>query len=550
MSEEKHKHFSYKITSDPHFMDEQNAMTPKLHQQFESLYFQVTKNKNLKKYIKKILELIEKHPDNPQLKNLLSGAYDNLGQPEKALEVNHWILKEHPDYLFGKINMAVEYYMKGEYEKMPEVLGEDMEIQALYPERDTFHVSEVTGFYRTAILYFLGMDDIESAKDRLEIIKQIAPDEPNTKMGQQFIETYIAEKNMNAMVEEHKNHSGVVHRGNTLPPQSEEEPVFTNIIIDELYNYNLHIDPTLLKEILALPRETLIADLETVLDDALRRYEYFKEDVELFGWDDDKMSFPLHAIMLLGELRAEESLPKILEIFHQNEEFLEFWFADHLYETLWEPLFHIANNHFDVIKKYMKEPGVDIYAKSVLSNMVMQTAFHHPERDLEVFEWFSELLDFYINSPVEDNITDDVLNAYIISDIIYLRYKDLLPKIKTFYLNDSVDEFVVGDFNTVEKDISEPRDLHRKKTLMHITDRYREIILTWPEYKETDEDVILNEYGDLPEEKDDHYAFENYHLENVSDNQPVHREKKIGRNDPCPCGSGKKYKKCCMNKDK
>ena len=21
---------------------------------------------------------------------------------------------------------------------------------------------------------------------------------------------------------------------------------------------------------------------------------------------------------------------------------------------------------------------------------------------------------------------------------------------------------------------------------------------------------------------------------------------KIGRNDPCPCGSGKKYKKCCM----
>ena len=23
---------------------------------------------------------------------------------------------------------------------------------------------------------------------------------------------------------------------------------------------------------------------------------------------------------------------------------------------------------------------------------------------------------------------------------------------------------------------------------------------------------------------------------------------KIGRNDPCPCGSGKKYKKCCLGK--
>ncbi|MCC5904895.1 MAG: SEC-C domain-containing protein [Balneolaceae bacterium] len=22
----------------------------------------------------------------------------------------------------------------------------------------------------------------------------------------------------------------------------------------------------------------------------------------------------------------------------------------------------------------------------------------------------------------------------------------------------------------------------------------------------------------------------------------------VGRNDPCPCGSGRKYKKCCLRK--
>jgi preprotein translocase subunit SecA len=27
--------------------------------------------------------------------------------------------------------------------------------------------------------------------------------------------------------------------------------------------------------------------------------------------------------------------------------------------------------------------------------------------------------------------------------------------------------------------------------------------------------------------------------------QPVRVMPKVGRNDPCPCGSGKKYKKCC-----
>jgi preprotein translocase subunit SecA len=27
--------------------------------------------------------------------------------------------------------------------------------------------------------------------------------------------------------------------------------------------------------------------------------------------------------------------------------------------------------------------------------------------------------------------------------------------------------------------------------------------------------------------------------------QPIRAQKTPGRNDPCPCGSGKKYKHCC-----
>jgi preprotein translocase subunit SecA len=27
--------------------------------------------------------------------------------------------------------------------------------------------------------------------------------------------------------------------------------------------------------------------------------------------------------------------------------------------------------------------------------------------------------------------------------------------------------------------------------------------------------------------------------------RPAKKAEKIGRNEPCPCGSGKKYKKCC-----
>jgi len=38
-------------------------------------------------------------------------------------------------------------------------------------------------------------------------------------------------------------------------------------------------------------------------------------------------------------------------------------------------------------------------------------------------------------------------------------------------------------------------------------------------------------------------------LDNTEKVQPLAADAKCGRNDPCPCGSGKKYKKCCGQKE-
>jgi len=38
--------------------------------------------------------------------------------------------------------------------------------------------------------------------------------------------------------------------------------------------------------------------------------------------------------------------------------------------------------------------------------------------------------------------------------------------------------------------------------------------------------------------------------EDTGPKKPIRVKQRVGRNDPCPCGSGKKYKKCCMNKDR
>ena len=48
-----------------------------------------------------------------------------------------------------------------------------------------------------------------------------------------------------------------------------------------------------------------------------------------------------------------------------------------------------------------------------------------------------------------------------------------------------------------------------------------------------------------PERRQKTYNMTYSHNEGGEKPQPVRKQKKIGRNDPCPCGSGKKYKKCC-----
>ena len=55
---------------------------------------------------------------------------------------------------------------------------------------------------------------------------------------------------------------------------------------------------------------------------------------------------------------------------------------------------------------------------------------------------------------------------------------------------------------------------------------YNAIITRPPERKEVAKNIVANRDASVPK-------------------RPVKTDKKAGRNDPCPCGSGKKYKECC-----
>jgi SEC-C motif-containing protein len=61
-------------------------------------------------------------------------------------------------------------------------------------------------------------------------------------------------------------------------------------------------------------------------------------------------------------------------------------------------------------------------------------------------------------------------------------------------------------------------------------------------YEIEDEERAHHEIGHFRKSRGNWYFVDG---EKVSAKPFIREEPKVGRNDPCPCGSGKKYKKCC-----
>jgi len=402
---ERYKSFDYEITNDPEFMNDKFGITPELSRQMSSIYYKAQKGG--RKVIEKMIHLVEEYPRVPQLKNYLSAAYMNSGNIEKAREVNHWILKEHPDYLFGKLNLGFEYYAGKQYDKIPEVIGNLMEIQDLYPERNCFHISEVTGYHKLAIMYFCAIGNLTAAESRYEIIEKLAPDHPDTEEVYPYLMRARLEAAQKRMEEEERTRIRVETNPFKGTIIKEARPEFINREIEWLYENDLKIDKGKLKTLLNLPHDSLVSDLKLVLKDAIYRYEFFRNQAnESKELPDHLLSFPVHAIYLLGELKAAETLNDMLETFRQGEEFIEFWYGDFMTGNLWEPLYYIADKQLDVLKKFVLSPGIWTYARSAIAACVQQIAYHQPERKNEVIQWFSDVFRFIAGASLEDNIID------------------------------------------------------------------------------------------------------------------------------------------------
>lgn len=312
-------------------------------------------------------------------------------------------------------------------------------------------------------------------------------------------------------------------------------PVFINPLIQELYKHDLRIDHNLVREILALPRETLIEDLHRVLYDSFERFHYFSEKIE---WQNETHEFPLHALFLITELRDEQSLHVILDLLRQGEEYLEFWFNDYLTEEFWETIFWLGMNNLDELVSFMQEPGIYSYAKTEIAVAVSQIALYYPERRNEVISWFRSLFLYFLANQENEDLINVEMIGLLVCSVMDFHGSELREEIIAIYENGLAWPGTAGKLSTVLKELEMiPFPDDYKREMYSIFSRYDDILNTWTAYNNKEDGEVKEE-----EEPDEPYSLPNIQFPSPS----IKLNPKIGRNDPCPCGSGKKFKKCCM----
>jgi len=532
----------YNITDDPEYMKKLNPLPHELDVQLNNLHFLALKGK--KSGIKRISRLIEKYPKAAVLKNYLSVLYNKMGDTAKAHEINRLIVEQHPDYLFGLLNLASEYYYSNQYEKMPELLGENFNLKELYPKRDTFHFDEVIGMFKMSIMYYSAAGNFEEARQRLDFLKEIGAQEDYEHLQLIYLKEVFESKAMN------EEDNVFVEVKPTILKNTVEAPDFAIEFINQLYEYDFGIDFDIIEELLQSDRLKIINDLNKVLTDSIERYKYFSEKATDEGYKEEELSFLLHAIFLLGELEASESLENILEILSQEYEFIEFYISDTLTEYVWIAIYKIAQNKLDVCKEFMQRPGIESFHRSVVSEAIMQIALHQPQRRDEVVSWYRDLFQFYLNSSIDDNVLDSGLLGMMVADVLDFGGKELMPEIEQLFNKNLVDTFAAGNLEKVKSEMKKTVSAHSTKAILDIQEIY-ENLHAWEINNSLDDDFDYN-FDSKPiddvllRKESEHDTYVDY--EEQPTGQYIRAERKVGRNEPCPCGSGKKYKKCCMNK--
>ena len=273
--------------------------------------------------------------------------------------------------------------------------------------------------------------------------------------------------------------------------------------------------------IIALPEDEFVTGMEGLFDDA---HQLATETDDFSNADTTLFFFILAALLARPEPRLE---PLVRKLFESGEEFIDFYLGEMAIEPITGLVYSYYNNNLERIKEVVLNPDNDEYMRwwyaDALSVIMQQTPERTPEVVTLVKELFAEILK-------DDRLRgEDVINNVIAGIAAYTKAPEMEQELLHFLSKVESDEAINGSFDELLMILkSDDHDFE-----FQLFEGY-DLISFVNELPAGDDD----DWADQEEGGKYPYGFDE------EPEQASNPYKSVGRNDPCPCGSGKKFKSC------
>jgi hypothetical protein len=283
-----------------------------------------------------------------------------------------------------------------------------------------------------------------------------------------------------------------------------------------------------------LPREALreaMAQQEAITPDLLRILADVVQDPEPLIYDDGKAMLFLYALYLLAQFREKGAYPLIVELCSTSGDTLVDAAGDVVTEDMDRILASVCWGDIVPIQSLVENPEVNEYVRSAaMRALTVLVGVGELSRDA-LMGYFQEL---FRTLPRDSDHIWDVL----VSGSLDIYPEEVMDDIRQAFAEDLVDTLYV-DMESVEDVVDEGKDrvledLRTESSL--ITDVIAEME-PWAVYDRHEQPRSMDAKPSAPVWRESALP--------TSQAQPMRSTLKVGRNEPCPCGSGKKFKYCC-----
>lgn len=294
----------------------------------------------------------------------------------------------------------------------------------------------------------------------------------------------------------------------------EQEMDELQLALDILKNRTLAFPEQAFKVITA-DQEAALPYLRAAIDRAVREPDALDPDEQLH----------FYALFLLGQFQDKASFSRILDLASLPLETLDVLIGDAVTEALPDIMYNTFDGNIELLKQRIMDTEVDEFVRTGIASVLGQL---YLDGRLPETEWKAIIRQVIHQAGEYEHVLDKMAEM-----ICECHFIDMLGEIRYLFDHDLIDEHFVGGYDA-HVDLMFNYDEEHKPFCQSPIDA-AQILRNWAMFKGEDS------------------ADAERHLDQILQmmkQEQASPKTKIGRNDPCPCGSGKKYKNCCLKKPK